>query len=161
MFRNLFRTRDDLILTFVRLILGLVFLAHGCQKVLGWFGGEGYAQTINYFTQHLGIPEALAGIAVWTEFAGGIALIIGFITRVAALAVGIEMIEAAAMVHVQNGFFMNWFGTQRGEGFEFHLLVLALSATLVAKGAGAFSVDRAVAYPHPVHPHPYPAPSHG
>jgi putative oxidoreductase len=162
MFRKLFQTYDDSALAFLRLVLGLVFFAHGAQKVLGWFGGPGYAGAMNMFTNGLGFPPVLGAIAIWTEFAGGLLLIIGFIARIDALAIGIEMVVAIVKVHAANGFFMNWAGTQHGEGFEYHLLVIAMAVLLVARGAGAFSVDHALmctGRTHPTHPHPYPAPS--
>jgi putative oxidoreductase len=146
MFRGLFATRNDLALTIIRLVLGVVFFAHGAQKALGWFGGYGYAGTMQFFTQTMHIPAAFAFLAICAEFLGGIALIVGFLSRIAAIGIGINMLVAISMVHSQNGFFMNWAGTQKGEGFEYHLLALALCLIILVKGSGAVSIDRALSY---------------
>jgi putative oxidoreductase len=89
----------------------------------------------------MGLAAAVALLIICTEFFGGLGLIVGLLTRIAALGIGVEMIVAIFMVHLPNGFFMNWFGTQKGEGFEYHLLAIAIAATLLLRGAGAFSVD--------------------
>jgi putative oxidoreductase len=123
-------------------MLGIVFFAHGAQKMLGWFGGFGFAGTMNFFTGMAHIPAPLAFLAIAAEFFGGIGLILGFLTRIAAFGIGVNMLVAILAVHHSFGFFMNWAGTQKGEGFEFHLLVLAIVSFLVIRGAGAYSVDR-------------------
>jgi len=143
MLKRLMNTSSDVSLTFLRLVLGVVFFAHGAQKMLGWFGGYGFHGTMGFFT-HMGMPAAVAFLVICTEFFGGLGLIVGLLTRIAALGIGCEMIVAIFMVHLPNGFFMNWFGTQKGEGFEYHLLAIAVAATLLLRGAGAFSVDRSV-----------------
>ncbi len=141
MFRKLVGTENDYILTVTRLILGAVFFAHGAQKVLGWFGGYGFDGTMGFFT-HQGIPALFAFLAICAEFFGSLGLISGFLTRIAAFGITCNMLVAIAMVHAANGFFMNWTGTQKGEGIEYHLLALALTILLMAKGAGALSIDR-------------------
>src|SRR5271154_6124426 len=141
--KRLMGTSNDVALTMLRLVLGVVFFAHGAQKLLGWFGGYGFHGTMGFFA-HLGMPAPVALLIICTEFFGVLGLIVGLLTRIAALGIGVEMIGAIFMVHLQNGFFMNWMGTQKGEGFEYHLLVLAISAALLLRGAGAFSVDRAL-----------------
>jgi putative oxidoreductase len=143
MFQRLVGTTQDVSLTTLRLVLGVVFLAHGAQKMLGWFGGYGFHGTMGAFT-HMGMPAALAFLIIATEFFGGLGLIVGFLTRIAALGVSGLMVGAVFMVHLQNGFFMNWMGTQKGEGYEYHLLALAIAAALLLRGAGAYSVDRAL-----------------
>jgi putative oxidoreductase len=130
-------------LTTLRLVLGIVFFAHGAQKMLGWFGGFGFHGTMGFF-EHMGMPAPVAFLIICTEFFGGLGLIVGLLTRIAALGIGVEMIGAIFMVHLPNGFFMNWMGTQKGEGFEYHLLAIAIAAALLLRGAGAFSVDRAL-----------------
>src|SRR6476660_5418712 len=145
MFRRLISTDNDRMLTFMRLVLGAVFFAHGAQKLLGWFGGFGYTATMAAFSQQMGIPAALAFIAIAAEFFGGIGLVSGFLGRVAALGISIDMLVAIRKVHLHNGFFMNWYGNQKGEGFEYHLLVLAIGLLLVVRGSGAWSLDRALA----------------
>jgi len=142
MIRTLFATDNSTATTILRLVLGLVFFAHGAQKLLGWFGGFGFSGTMGFFTSTLHIPAPLAFLAIAAEFFGGLGLILGFLTRIAALGIAVNMLVAIATVHRAFGFFMNWNGTQKGEGFEYHLLVLALTAFLMIRGAGAFSVDR-------------------
>jgi len=142
--KGLLKTDDDFALTIIRLTLGAVFFAHGSQKVLGWFGGYGFSGTLGFFTQKLGIPAAFACLDFAAELLGGIGLILGCLTRIAAFGIACVMAVAVFMVHIHFGFFMNWGGTQKGEGFEYHILAIALSIALIIKGGGAFSVDRAL-----------------
>jgi putative oxidoreductase len=144
MIHKLIHTRHDYLLTMLRGVLGVLYFAHGAQLVLGWFGGFGFAGSMNVFTHGMHIPAPLAALAILSEFLGGIGLLFGFLTRVAALGIAIDMTVAIFLVHLPNGLFMNWYGTQKGEGFEFHLLVIAIALTLIARGAGAFSLDRLV-----------------
>ncbi len=138
--KALFQTQRDYLLTFVRIVVGVVCVAHGTQKVFGWFGGYGFDATMGAM-QHMGIPAVFAFLAIAAEFAGGLGLIFGFLSRVAAFGIGVEMLVAMAKFHAANGFFMNWTGTQKGEGFEYHLLALALITAILVRGAGALSVD--------------------
>ena len=142
MIRKLVTTDDSAATSILRLVLGFVFFAHGAQKMLGWFGGFGFSGTMNFFTKMMHIPAPLAFLAIAAEFVGGIGLILGFLTRVGAFGIGMNMLVAVALVHRNFGFFMNWTGAQKGEGFEFHLLALAIAVFLMIKGAGAFSLDR-------------------
>ena len=142
MIRRLFGTDDSFATLVLRLALGVVFFAHGAQKMLGWFGGYGFTGTMGYFTGVMHIPAPLAFLEIGAEFFGGIGLIVGFLTRIAAFGIGVVMLVAVMTVHHAFGFFMNWSGIQKGEGFEYHLLVLAIVAFLMIRGAGAFSVDR-------------------
>jgi putative oxidoreductase len=123
-------------------VLGVIFFAHGAQKMLGWFGGYGFTGTMGFFTGVLHIPAVFAFLAIAVEFFGGLGLIFGLFTRVASLGVFCNMIVAIAMVHGRFGFWMNWTGAQKGEGYEYHLLLLAASAFLMIRGAGAASIDR-------------------
>jgi len=141
--KRLLATSDDVTLTILRLVLGVVFFAHGAQKMLGWFGGYGFHGTMGFF-EHSGFPAPVAFLIIATEFFGGIGLILGLLTRIPALGIGVEMIGAVLMVHLPNGFFMNWFGNQKGEGYEYHLLTIAIAAVLLIRGGGAFSADRAL-----------------
>jgi putative oxidoreductase len=141
--KRLLSTSDDVTLTILRLVLGIVFFAHGAQKMLGWFGGYGLHGTMGFF-EHMGMPAPVAFLIICTEFFGGLGLIVGLLTRIPALGIGVEMIGAILMVHLRNGFFMNWYGNQKGEGYEYHLLVIAIAATLLLRGAGKFSADRAL-----------------
>ena len=150
MFRKLITTDDNPATLILRLVLGVVFFAHGAQKLLGWFGGPGFSGTMGMFTGYLHIPAPLAFLAIAAEFFGGLGLILGFLTRIAAFGIAVNMLVAIATVHHSYGFFMNWAGTQKGEGFEYHLLVLAITTYLIIRGAGAFSVDRAIAPASPV-----------
>ena len=143
MFRKLLTTTDDWTLTLMRLVFGAVFFAHGAQKMLGWFGGYGFSGTMGFFT-HSGIPAPLAFLAIAAEFFGGIGLIVGLLSRVAAFGIIVNMVVAVLTVHLPFGFFMNWTGAQKGEGFEYHLLAIALGIAFLVKGGGAASVDRAL-----------------
>ena len=145
MFHKLFATSNDFALTVVRLILGVTFFMHGAQKMLGWFGGDGFHATMGTFTHYLGIPAPLAFLAICAEFFGGLGLLVGLLSRIAALGIMVNMLVAIATVHHVNGFFMNWTGQQKGEGFEFHLLAIALAIVVLIKGSGAVSIDRAIA----------------
>ena len=142
MFRKLIATDSDIATTIVRLVLGVIFFAHGAQKTLGWFGGYGFTGTMGFFTGAMHIPAVFAFLAIIAEFLGGLGLIFGLLTRVAAFGIFCNMVVAVALVHGQFGFFMNWTGAQKGEGYEYHLLVLATTAFLMIRGAGAASVDR-------------------
>ena len=140
---GLLSTSDSRSLTFLRIILGAVMLPHGLQKTVGWFGGYGFDATLGYFGT-MGIPVLFGFLAIAAESAGAIALITGFATRIAAFGVGATITVAALMAHVQNGFFMDWSGQQKGEGFEFHIVLVAISLVLMAGGAGRYSLDRLV-----------------
>src|ERR1700683_5065734 len=111
-------TGNDVALTILRVVLGTVFFAHGAQKMLGWFGGFGFHGTMGFFT-NMGMPAPLAFLIICTEFFGGLGLIVGLLTRIASFGIGCLMIGAIFMVHLPNGFFMNWMGNQKGEGFEY------------------------------------------
>lgn len=142
MIHRLFGTDDSSAALILRLALGVVFFAHGAQKMLGCFGGDGFTGTMGYFTGTMHIPAPLAFLEIAGEFFGGIGLILGFLTRIAAFAIGVIMLVAIITVLHAFGFFMNWTGTQKGEGFEYHLLVLGMVVFLIIRGAGTFSVDR-------------------
>ena len=144
MLKRIFQTTDDKVLTILRLVLGIVFLAHGSQKMLGWFGGYGFKGTMEFLTQGMHIPAVFAFLAIAAEFFGGLGLLFGLLTRLAAFGITVNMLVAIFMVHLPNGLFMNWAGQKKGEGIEYHLLVLAMTITLMIRGAGAFSLDRAV-----------------
>jgi putative oxidoreductase len=145
MIRKLIGTDDNTATAILRLVLGIVFFAHGAQKMLGWFGGYGFTGTMGFFTGSMHIPAPFAVLAIAAEFFGGLGLIVGLLTRVAAFGIAVNMLVAIATVHSSYGFFMNWTGTQKGEGYEYHLLVLAITTFLMICGAGAFSADHAIA----------------
>ena len=129
----------------LRVMLGAVMFPHGTQKLLGWFGGYGFSVTISAFTDKLHLPAALALLVIFGEAFGAVGLICGFLSRVAAFGILCIRSGAIATVHWPNGFFMNWSGKQAGEGFEYHLLAIAISAAILIGGGGRWSVDRAIA----------------
>lgn len=129
------------VFTILRLALGVVVFPHGAQKLLGWWGGWGFEGTMGWFAS-IGVPAILGILAIAADFAGALALIAGIGTRIAAFGIGVNMVVATLMVHLPNGFFMNWSGTQKGEGFEFHILAFAMAGALVIGGAGRYSLDR-------------------
>jgi len=145
MLNRLVKTNEDYALTIARLVLGMLFFIHGDQLMLGWFGGYGLSGSMKFFTQGLGIPAPFAFLAICGEFFGGLMLIVGFLGRVAALTIICTMAVAVAKVHWQFGIFMNWFGTQKGEGFEYHLLAITIGVVIALRGSGALSLDRLLA----------------
>jgi putative oxidoreductase len=147
MFRKLISTDNDSATAILRVVLGVIFFAHGAQKMLGWFGGYGFTGTMGFFTGVLHIPAPFAFLAICAEFFGGMGLIFGFLTRIAALGIFGEMLFVVATIHRHFGFFMNWTGTQKGEGYEYHLLILATTVFLMIRGAGAASIDRLLSSP--------------
>ncbi len=142
MFRTLIKTDRDYAALLARLLLGVVIFPHGAQKLFGWFGGYGFSGTMEFFTQSLGIPSAFGLLAIIAESFGALGLVVGLLGRVAAFGVACNMVVAALISHLHNGFFMNWLGNQSGEGFEYHLIALGLAAVVMLKGSGALSVDR-------------------
>jgi len=129
----------------LRLILGIVMLAHGSQKLLGWFGGGGFTNTMHGLTTGLGLPAVIAFLVIVCEFFGGLGVLLGLLTRFCAASFGVVMLGAAVLVHAPNGFFMNWFGNQAGEGYEYHLLAIAVCVALALAGAGRWSLDALLA----------------
>jgi len=143
-FRKWIATTNDWTLTILRLAAGIMIFPHGLQKTFGSFGGPGFsAQMAGFERGH--IPALFAFLAIMAEFLGGIGLILGALTRIAAFGLAVNMVVAVYVLNWSNGFFMNWTGRQKGEGFEFHLLVVAILIVLMARGGGAVSVDRALA----------------
>jgi putative oxidoreductase len=142
--KTFFHTDDSITHLILRVMLGLVFFFHGGQKLLGWFGGHGFEGTMGFFTDKMGIPALIAFLVIIGESFGALGLITGFLTRLSAAGVACIMLGAIALVHWNNGIFMNWAGQQAGEGFEYHLLALAIAIPLILYGGGKFSVDRIV-----------------
>ncbi len=132
-------------LLILRLAAGIVMFPHGAQKLLGWFGGYGFAGTMQFFTGSMHIPALFALLAICAEFFGAILLIAGGLTRLAAFAIGVNMVVAVATVHYANGFFMNWTGQQKGEGIEYFIYAIAVLAVLVVYGGGRYSLDALIA----------------
>jgi putative oxidoreductase len=144
--RRIFVTSSDISPLIARLTLGLVLLPHGAQHMLGWLGGYGFKGTLGWMTGTLGFPAPLAALAITVEFLAPFALVLGLLARPAALGI-VGLMLGALSTHLANGFFMNWFGAlpAGSEGFEYHIVVIALAATVVLRGSGAFSIDRLLA----------------
>ncbi|MES2124280.1 MAG: DoxX family protein [Gemmatimonadota bacterium] len=140
MLRRLLATSNDSIPLIARVVLGLVILPHALQKTLGLFGGYGLEGTLGFMTSQ-GIPLFFAVLAIVAETAGGLGLVLGLFGRIASFGVASVLIVAALLVH-RNHFFMNWSGTQGGEGYEYHLLALTLAAIVLVRGSGRWSLDR-------------------
>ena len=129
--------------TLIRVGAGVAMFPHGAQKALGWFGGYGFSGTIDGLGKSMGIPPIFAVLAIAAEFLGALGLITGTLTRVSAFGVAFTMVVAAVMgKHYENGFFMNWFGNQKGEGLEYFLLIFTLAVAAMVEGGGRASVDR-------------------
>ena len=142
----LFSTDPVLSLFILRVVLGIIFFAHGAQKVLGWFGGHGLKGTVGQMTSQ-GLPAPIAYMVCFFEFLGGIGLIVGLLTRLDAVAIAIVMVGAIATVHIKHSFFMNWELTPgKGHGIEVNLAILAMAAALILDGGGWLSLDQLIAY---------------
>jgi len=144
MLRKLLSTPNDPTLTLARIILAVIFFAHGSQKMFGFFGGRGVSGTIEIFQQTMGIPAPLTVMAMTAEVFGAVGLFLGLLSRVAAAGVLVVMLVAPFANHLYPNFFMNWQGRQMGEGYEYHLLAIALIVSILVRGAGALSLDRAI-----------------
>lgn len=145
MLKRFFATDNDVSTLVLRVTLGVVMLPHGLQKTFGWFGGHGFSGTMAFFTDKMGVPTEAAVLVICAESLGALGLIFGCLTRLGAFGIAAVMSGAIVMVHWPHGFFMNWQGTQAGEGFEFHLLAIAIALAVMAKGGGALSIDRIIA----------------
>ncbi len=139
--KQFFQTDDGWSPLVLRLMLGLVIFPHGAQKLLGWFGGHGFTNTLSFFTEKAGLPWIIAFLVIIGESLGSLGLLAGFLTRLCAAGVICIMTGAIVKVHWANGFFMNWSSQQAGEGFEFHLLVIAICVALLICGGGRYSAD--------------------
>ena len=142
--KYVFQTNDNFSYWIPRVMLGCVMFPHGAQILLGWFDGFGFTNTMTYFTQTAGLPWVVAFLIIMGESFGSLGLIFGFLTRLSAFGLICIMLGAIITVHIPNGFFMNWFGKQAGEGFEYHLLVIGISIPLLISGGGKYSVDSLV-----------------
>lgn len=137
----LFKTNSSYAPMIQRVLAAIVLWPHGAQKLLGWFGGFGFTGTMNFFTQTMGLPSIVGLFVIILEFFGSIALLLGLFTRITATAITILFLGIVFTSHIQNGFFMNWFGTQKGEGCEYFLLFIAITVSLSITGAGKWSTD--------------------
>jgi putative oxidoreductase len=132
----------DLALLISRVIVGGVVMAHGVQKLFGWFGGYGFDGTMGFFTDTIGLPYIIGILIIVAESAGMLALILGLFSKFISVSLIAIMAGAIITTHRQFGFFMNWGGTSGGEGYEFHLLVIGLSLVTLILGGGAYSLDQ-------------------
>jgi putative oxidoreductase len=130
----------DWALLIARIIVGTVFMAHGAQKLFGAFGGPGLSAVV----QMMGPLGYLVAVG---EFFGGLGIIVGFLSRFSAASITLIMLGAIGLVHSKVGFFMNWDGKQTGEGFEYHLLAIALLLTIAIAGPGRFAIGRLLPLP--------------
>lgn len=137
-------THGDVVPLVLRLTLAVVMFPHGAQKALGWFGGYGLRGTLD-FLRKSGVASPVAVLAIMAEFLGPLGLAVGLFTRVAALGITAVMLGSILTVHRQHGFFMNWYGNQQGEGFEYHILAIGLAVALVLSGGGVWSLDAVIA----------------
>jgi putative oxidoreductase len=140
--RLIFQTGNTWEPLVIRILLGLVIFAHGAQKLFGWWGGYGFEGTMGFFTETIGLPWIMGFFVILLETIGAIALIAGAATRLIAAS---YIFLAAGIVfswHIQNGFYMNWDGTQAGEGYEFFLLWIGIAISLLISGGGKFSFDK-------------------
>lgn len=135
--------KEDLGALIARVFLGVVILPHGLQKLFGMFGGYGFTPTVEYFVS-IGIPSIVAVLIILGESFGALFLIIGLLSRISAAAIGVIMLGAILIGHAQFGFFMNWYGTQGGEGFEYHLLAIGLSLVVLVRGGGKWALDSGI-----------------
>ena len=140
MWKRILETNNSAAQLLVRVALGVVIFPHGAQKAFGWFEGPGFGQTIQTFAK-MGFPAWSTAILIVIELIGSVCLVAGFLTRIWALSITASMSICMFMYHVQNGFFMNWFGRQAGEGFEYHILVIGIALSLVVTGSGRLSLD--------------------
>lgn len=144
---KIFNTNNDFTGLITRLTIGLVLLPHGAQKMLGVFGGYGFKGTMAFFTNVMHLPWLIGFLVIIIEFLGSISLIVGFASRIWSTLTIVLMLGIIFTSHLDNGFFMNWFGSQKGEGYEYHLLVIGLCLATLVNGSGKYSVDNKIT-PH-------------
>ena len=143
MLTKLLKTNDSWSPTIIRTVLAIVLFPHGAQKLLGWFGGYGFAGTMGYFTESIGLPWIIGFVVIMIEFFIPFLLLSGLLTRISAVSIFGLFTCIILTSHLQNGFFMNWYGQMDTgqEGFEFHLLVLGMAVALMISGAGKYALD--------------------
>ena len=139
--QNIFNTENNWGALIARLTLGIVLFPHGAQKMLGWFGGHGFTGTVDFFTNQLELPWIVAFSVIIIEFFGSISLVFGFASRLWSLAIAGLFTGIIFTTHLEHGFFMNWFGNQAGEGYEYALLIIGIAAAVFVNGSGKYAVD--------------------
>lgn len=138
---KIFGTSESFAPLVIRIMLGIVVFPHGAQKLLGWFGGYGFSGTMGFFTDTVGLPWLIGFLVILLESIGAIALIAGIASRIIAVSYLLLALGIILSSHIQHGFFMNWFGNQAGEGYEYFLLWIGMAASLTITGAGKYSID--------------------
>jgi len=138
---KIFNTNNSYIGLILRIALAIVVFPHGAQKLFGWFGGYGFTGTMGYFTETVGLPWIIGFLVIVLESIGAIALLVGFSTRIIALSYILLALGIAFTSHFENGFFMNWYGNQAGEGYEYFILWIGIAASLIILGGGKYSTD--------------------
>lgn len=139
--KRIFNTKNDWTGLITRLTIGIVLFPHGAQKMLGAFGGYGFKGTMGFFTDTMNLPWIIGFMVINIEFFGALSLIAGFASRIWSALTIILFIGIIFSSHLEHGFFMNWFGNQQGEGYEFHLLIIGLAIATLINGSGKYSVD--------------------
>jgi len=142
--KTLLTTNSNIGFSIARLTLGLVIFPHGAQKLLGLFGGYGYFSTMDFLTTQMGLSGIIAFSIIMIEFFGSISLILGFISRFWALSLAVMFMGIIYTTQLEHGFFMNWFGNQAGEGYEYSLLIISLALTIIVNGSGKWSIDNLI-----------------
>ncbi|MCK6608130.1 MAG: DoxX family protein [Flavobacterium sp.] len=141
---KIFETNNDWTGLILRLTIGIVLLPHGAQKMLGIFGGYGFKGTMGFFTETLHLPWIIGFLVIIIEFIGALSLIAGFASRIWSVLTIILFTGIIFTSHLDHGFFMNWFGNQKGEGYEYHLLVIGLSLATLLNGSGKYAIDESL-----------------
>lgn len=142
--QRIIQTNDNWGQLIARFTIGLVLFPHGAQKMLGLFGGPGFTLTLNVLTNQMQLPWIVAVLVILVEFFGSIFLIIGFASRVWSLAIAFLFIGIIFTAQIEHGFFMNWFGIQKGEGYEYSLLIIGIAISTLVNGSGRFSIDNKI-----------------
>ncbi|MES2003321.1 MAG: DoxX family protein [Bacteroidota bacterium] len=128
-----------------RLAVFLVVFPHGAQKLLGWFGGYGFTGTMGFLTGSVGLPWIIALLVILIEFFGALFMLFGFATRLAALGILGNFLGVLFSAHIHNGFFMNWYmQPNKGEGYEYFILLFGLAIITLISGGGKASVDASI-----------------
>lgn len=142
---KLFKTNKSYAPLILRMILGSVVLMHGVQKLFGWFGGFGFSKTMSFFTDSVGVPWIMGFLVILFETVGAIALIAGIGTRIVSFFYTILPLGMIFTTHFKHGFFMNWFGNLKGEGYEYFILWIGMALALFIWGGGKYAIDAIIA----------------
>ena len=141
MIKKMLNTESNWGALVARLALGIVLFPHDAQKMLGWFGGYGFTATIDAFTDQMELPWLVAFAVICIEFFGSIFIVLGLASRLWSLAIGGLFIGIIFTTHLEHGFFMNWYGNQAGEGYEYALLMVGIALAVLINGSGKYALD--------------------